>query len=247
MNCSETAPLLHAYADGELDLVRSLDVEQHVKSCAACSASAQALQSLRTLFRSRDLAYTAPKTLRRRVCAGLRESTRETRSQERRSWLWQMLAAGATAIAVFALILRPVGFSENERIVDEAVSGHIRSLMSGHLTDVASSDQHTVKPWFQGKVDFAPDVKDFVAQGFRLVGGRLDYFNDQPVAAVVYRRNLHLINVFIWPAKSALPEHSRDYHGFRVLSRHWKNTQYLIVSDLNQKELSEFAALLGQP
>jgi len=245
MNCNETLSLLHAYADGELDLVRSLDVEQHVKSCAACAASAQSIHSLRSRLRDSNLAYDTPPALRKRLRASFKQVANETRTTEtRRPWPWQLLAFGATAFAVLLLTLRPTGVSETAQLTNEAVSSHIRSLMPGHLTDVASSDQHTVKPWFEGKIDFAPDVKDFAGEGFPLVGGRLDYLGGRPVAALVYRRNQHLINVFIWPAPDGLRETETNRRGYVVLERNTSGTQYLIISNLNQKELKEFAGLL---
>jgi len=133
-------------------------------------------------------------------------------------------------------------------LLNEAVASHVRSLMVEHLTDVASSDQHTVKPWFNGKLDFAPDVKDFAAQGFPLVGGRLDFLNGRAVAALVYRRNTHFINVFVWPAtntgsgKSAL----ENRRGYFVINREANGLHYSLVSDLNEKELAELANLFGR-
>jgi anti-sigma factor RsiW len=118
--------------------------------------------------------------------------------------------------------------------------------MFGHLTDVASSDQHTVKPWFNGKIDFAPNVKDFVTEGFPLIGGRLDYLNNQTVAALVYKRNQHTINVFVWPAKNPGRETTESLRGYNIINRDIAGLNYYIVSDLNAKDLTEFANLLGQ-
>jgi anti-sigma factor RsiW len=246
MNCNETLSLLHAYADGELDLVRSLEVERHVNTCAGCAASAQSIHSVRSLFRDINLAYDAPPALRKRLRATFKQAATESRTTERRNWPWQILAFGATALAALLLLLRPAEMSESEQLANEAVSGHIRSLMPGHLTDVASSDQHTVKPWFEGKIDFAPDVKDFASEGFPLVGGRLDYLNGRPVAALVYRRNQHVINVFIWPEGNPVRQIDINRRGFLTLERNWKGEQYLFVSDLNGQELHQFAAMLTE-
>jgi anti-sigma factor RsiW len=246
MNCSQLSQLLHAYSDRELGVVDSLDVEQHLKSCSACAAAERSIQSIRSVLRESELAFTAPPELRKRVRATLREISGEARTSEPRQWLWQFLAIGACAFAVLTLVLRPTGFTGVEQIANEAVAGHIRSLAPGHLTDVASSDQHTVKPWFNGKIDFAPDVKDFAADGFPLVGGRLDYLNNQTVAALVYRRNQHLINVFVWPANQPIPEDVRHQRGFFIINRDWNGMHHFVISDLNQKELSEFAALLSR-
>jgi anti-sigma factor RsiW len=246
MNCNEIHPLLHAYVDGELDLMRSLEVERHLQTCPACAAAKRSLDSLHSTLRHSDLSYQAPETLRARVRESVNRAPDETAPPGSRPWVWQWLALGAIGFAIVALMLQPVGLSEGDRLADEAVSNHIRSLMPGHLTDVVSTDQHTVKPWFNGKIDFAPDVKDFAAEGFPLSGGRLDYLNGQTVAALVYHRNQHTINVFVWPAKIMKPETTEDRRGYSIVNRNISGLQYLIVSDLNAKELTEFCNLLGQ-
>ena len=162
--------------------------------------------------------------------------------------LWKFLAFGATASAVLAILLPPASNSERDQLLNEAVASHVRSLMAEHLTDVASSDQHTVKPWFNGRLDFAPEVKDFAAHGFPLVGGRLDYFNGRAVAALVYRRNKHFINVFVWPVQNTGNGTSdlQKHRGYSVINRDADGLRYCVVSDLNQKELAEFANLFGR-
>src|SRR5438094_6887678 len=162
--------------------------------------------------------------------------------------LWKFLAFGGTAFAVLAILFPPARNSERDRLLGEAVAGHVRSLMDEHLTDVASSDQHTVKPWFNGKLDFAPEVKDFAAQGFPLVGGRLDYFNGRAVAALVYRRNKHFINVFVWPVQNTGNGTSdlQKHRGYSVINRDADGLRYCVVFDLNEKELAEFANLFGR-
>jgi len=134
---------------------------------------------------------------------------------------WQWIAVGATAVAVLAICLRPAGISSQDALLNEVVAGHVRSLMVGHLTDVISSDQHTVKPWFDGKLDFAPDVKDFATEGFPLVGGRLDYLDGRNVAALVYRHNKHFINVFVWPATDTNSEMEINTHRHGYNIRIW--------------------------
>jgi anti-sigma factor RsiW len=246
MNCNETHPLLHAYVDSELDLVRSLEVERHLKTCATCMAVKRSLQSLHSNLRHSDLSYQAPDALRARILRSVRTTPDETAPRNSRPWMWQWLALGAIGFAIVALMLQPVGISENNRLADEAISNHVRSLMAGHLMDVASTDQHTVKPWFNGKIDFAPVVKDFATEGFPLVGGRLDYLNGQTVAALVYHRNQHTINVFVWPAKNKAPETSGERRGYSVINRDVNGLHYCIVSDLNAKELGDFANLLAE-
>jgi anti-sigma factor RsiW len=252
MNCAESRPLLHAYFDGELDLVRSLEVQLHINSCAACAAQNRSLQSLRVLIRDADLSYRAPDSLRSRVpgiAPAPTPAEEKSDGADNEPWYWQWLAAGATAFAACVLLFRPLsGTPEGDHLVDEAVAGHVRSLMVNHLMDVASSDQHTVKPWFNGKLDFAPDVKDFAAQDFPLVGGRLDYLNNRPVAALVYQRNKHFINVFVWPEgnSNAAQPAPQNLRGYWIINRQANGLHYCLVSDLNEKELGDLADLLGK-
>lgn len=246
MNCNEINPLLHAYVDSELDIVRSLDVERHLKTCAACTSAKRALQSLRSTLRHSDLAYSAPASLRERILTEVSERPPKPQPRDSNPRLWQWLAVGALGFAVLTLVLRPAAISERDQFIDQAISGHVRSLQVGHLTDVASTDQHTVKPWFNGKIDFAPEVKDLAAQGFPLIGGRLDYLNDQTVAALVYKRNKHTINVFIYPVKNAEAKSTETRRGFNVITEDLDGLRYCIVSDLNATELGEFAKLLKE-
>lgn len=247
MNCADIKKLLHAYADGELDLANSLELERHLKSCPACSAERESLLSLRTALRQKDLAYRAPNSLRKDIRKMVRISADAGRPRER-LWIWKLLTAGATAFAILTIVLRPAGMSDSDQLLNEAVAGHVRSLMADHLTDVLSSDQHTVKPWFNGKIDFTPEVKDFAAQGFPLVGGRLDYLHGRDVAVLVYQRSKHFINVFVWPDRQtgsgkAEIEHLR---GYSIINRELNGLHYCFVSDLNAKELGDLASLVGQ-
>ena len=245
MNCTEIHPLLHAYVDSELDLLPSLEVDRHLKSCADCSAMKRSLESLRSNLRNGDLAFRTPEALRARIRRSVGDQIGEKPSRHSRPWLWQLLTLGSIGFAIVTLMLQPV-VSDRDRLADEAISGHVRSLMAGHLMDVASSDQHTVKPWFNGKIDFAPDVKDFAAQGFPLIGGRLDYLNDQAVVALVYRRNHHTINVFVWPIKKATPSTTEERRGYSIINRNLNGLHYCLVSDLNGKDLGEFAKLFDE-
>ena len=245
MTCDEAETLIHALIDDELDAGRAREVEAHVAQCPRCAASLAAYRQMSQAVASADLRYTAPESLRRRVEAALPKATAPAPS--RRAVLRCFaLGSGVSAIAatgLFAIMLRN---DDQERINSEIVSAHLRSLQAGHLTDVLSTDQHTVKPWFNGKVDFAPDVKDFAAQGFPLVGGRLDYLNGETVAALVYHRDKHTINAFVWPAKTPGPNTVQERRGYTVINRDANGLHYCIVSDLNGKELTEFAKLFGQ-
>ncbi len=246
MTCAESRLLLHAHADGELDVASSLDLERHLKTCAACAGEKQSVHSLKAALRQSSFRYDAPDSLRKEVRRMARTSGGATSPRFHSLLLWKFLAFGATAFAVLAILLPPARNSERDHLLNEAVASHVRSLMAEHLTDVASSDQHTVKPWFNGKLDFAPEVKDFAAHGFPLVGGRLDYLNGRAVAALVYRRNKHFINVFVWPAQNTRKSDLQRHRGYSVINRDADGLRYCVVSDLNQKELAEFANLFGR-
>jgi anti-sigma factor RsiW len=193
------------------------------------------------------LRYEAPDSLRKEVCQMARAAKGGARPSLFQSLLlWKSLAFGTTAFALLLMLIRP-GVSERDQVLEEAVSSHVRSLMADHLTDVASSDRHTVKPWFNGKLDFAPKVNDFAGQGFPLVGGRLDYLDGRTVAALVYQRHKHFINVFVWPAaNTAQGKPGERLRGYSVICREAEGLRYCLVSDLNQQELAEFAVLLLQ-
>ena len=248
MTCAEVRHLLHAHLDGELDLARELEVEQHVRSCSGCAAARTSLQSLSALLRNSDLNRPAPESLKRDVRQFVRDLNhdRPSRPAVDRPWLWKVLAFGAAAFALVTLFLRPAGMSDRDALLNELVACHVRSLQADHLTDVASSDQHTVKPWFDGKVDFAPDVRDFAAENFPLVGGRVDYLRGRAVAALVYRHNQHLINVFIWPATGSQRMETTSLRGYSIIRRDTKGLRCCLVSDLNRQELSDLAELLGR-
>ena len=247
MNCTDFRLLLHAQLDGELDAASNLQLEQHLQACASCAAAKRSLQSLRSLLPTRELRYRAPDSLKRDVRQFIQDMKNEKSSPTRElQWLWKWLAFGATAFAVLTLVFRLPGISGRDPLLAEVISSHVRSLQVEHLTDVASSDQHTVKPWFDGKLDFAPGVKDFAAQGFPLVGGMLDYVGQRNVAALVYRRNKHLINVFVWPATQSVKLETVNRRGFSIVRGDVNGMHYCLVSDLNEKELNELAELVAK-
>ena len=187
-----------------------------------------------------SLRYHAPASLEKKVRAALVRQDREERNTGWFRFQWPSLAAAAVAaLALVALIwFRPASNTLEREVVDS----HIRSLMGSHLMDVPSTDQHTVKPWFAGKLDFSPPVQDFSAEGFPLIGGRLEYLEGHPVAAVIYRRNQHIINVFVWPV-AASDRGFRDTtrQGYHVIETIHGGMQYCLVSDLNQLELKQLA------
>jgi anti-sigma factor RsiW len=237
--------LLHAYVDGELDLANIRETERHLQSCVDCRGTERAIHELRSALTSDAPAYRAPTHLRKSVRAALR---REAKSSRQTLSPWLTFATGAVFAAVilgFALF-QTTRATRTNAIVDQVVANHVRSLLAVQLVDVVSSDQHTVKPWFDGKIDFAPEVRDLSADGFPLVGGRLDYLDGKTVVALVYQRNKHPINLFITPeptSRSTSPI-VITRRGYNVFS--WTNNgmKYWAVSDLNQAELREFTELV---
>ena len=235
--------------DRELDLGRSLEVEQHLQECQVCASAYSNQSALRLAFKDRSLYYPAPAKLEKRIRSALRHEAGSERGQHFFGWRW--LSAGLAVAFVLLLSfvvwlpgLRP---SADEILAQEIVSNHVRSLqLESHRADVISSDQHTVKPWFDGKLDFAPPVKDFSSQGFPLLGGRLDYVNNRAVAALIYQRQKHYINLYIWPAEQSNPggEVSTKRQGYNLL--HWTSSgmNYWAISDLNIVELHDFSRLV---
>lgn len=247
MNHDEIRDLVHAYADGELDLIQAREVEQHLRSCDECRRAEEQIRSLREALTSDAPAYRAPEHLRRNIRAALRRESKETEPTFS-PWMIFATAAACAAVLFAFLFFQAIGASRGNAIVDQVIANHVRSLLATHLVDVASSDQHTVKPWFDGKVDFAPDVHDFAMSGFPLVGGRLDYLDGKTAVALVYQRNKHPINIFILPASGAGDSSPTSFaqRGYNVFfwTRHEMN--YWAVSDLNETELRNLVTLLTQ-
>ena len=254
MSCQRAQELIHGYLDGELDLARSLDVEQHMHECEICARTYRSQTTLRSSLKSDSLYYTAPEKLKKRIQSSLRKEARSKVSQRAFGWRWLTVGASLAfvlliGVVVWRLVPGSIRPSGDELLAQEVVSDHVRSLqMPGHLTDVLSTDQHTVKPWFDGKVDFAPLVKNFASQEFPLLGGRLEYLNNRTVAALIYQRRLHYINLFIWPAEQAgsSGEVTIQRQGYNLI--HWTDSgmNYWAISDLNSVELHEFARLVQQ-
>jgi len=248
MNCSELRTLLHAYVDGELDLVKSLEVEEHLRGCAACARQVADQQSLKAAFAQEGLRHMPDARLHWRVMSALKKEQRKE-SWHARAWLpWGGALAASLLAALVLWRTLPVGLSAQDALVAEVTSDHVRSLMADHLTDVLSTDQHTVKPWFDGKLAFAPPVTDFKDQGFPLVGGRLDFLGGHPVAAIVYQRRRHYINVFVCPENRDLTTASFEasHDGYNLI--HWSRSgmNFWAVSDLGTAELQDLVTLLQE-
>lgn len=245
MSCQETTGLIHGYLDGELDLVRNLEIEAHLRDCIGCAQRYENLRILKTAMKDSSFRFVPPVEFEKRVSASIDREAKISGGRVAWSprWLIGSLAVLALVVVIFALVTFRSAPSTEDLVAQEVVSSHVRSLMAAHLTDVATSDQHTVKPWFDGKLDFSPPVRDLAAQGFVLVGGRLDYVSNRPTAALVYQRRQHSINLFIWPgaAQSDTTERASVRQGYNLI--HWTRAgmTYWAVSDLNLAELQEFA------
>ncbi len=245
MNCQQIRLLIQPYADGELDAARVLEVEQHLHDCPACAREWSNLQSLTKAMQHESLFFSAPEELRRALKTELYSGVETQPSQAFWSWNWLTTAATGVAAVCLALLLavtltRPTA---RQQLGQEIVSSHIRSLMANHEFDVVSSDQHTVKPWFDGKLDFSPPVTDLVAQGFPLTGGRLDYVGNRAAAALIFQRHKHVINLFIWPAQASdsKPAVVGSRQGYHLI--HWSEAgmTFWAVSDVNEQELMDFS------
>jgi anti-sigma factor RsiW len=251
--CDDKRLLLNALVDGELDAANTVEIEQHLRTCPGCAAAFAELQAVREVLGAAGVRYEAPEPFRRRLLIALNHEARTgAKSRPRRlagprwwswaPWVWAP-SGGLAAAGVAAMLFAGVQVAQAP-LSDELVSDHVRSLLASHLMDVPTSDRHVVKPWFDGKVAFAPTVIDFKDRGFPLVGGRLDLVRGQRAAALVYRRRLHVINVFVWPEAPAdrlALDRTRD--GYHLV--HWRNggLNYWAVSDLDPTELQQFRDL----
>ncbi len=253
MSCQETQDLIHGYVDGELDLVRSLEIERHINGCELCSRAYRTQQGLKRGLQAAPLRFNAPKDLRRHIRSSLRKTDEATAPAHRAliwlstlRWMGAVVALALVAVISWNLARVPRPPSDDDLVAQEVIDSHIRSLMANHLEDVPSSDQHTVKPWFNGKLDFSPPVKDLAKDGFPLAGGRLDYLQNRPVAALVYQRRKHFINLFIWPSTHDSGQKAVMRQGYNLL--HWTQSGMIFwaASDLNNTELQEFVKLIQQ-
>ena len=242
MTCDEAEILLHALIDGELDAGHAREVEAHIAGCPACAAQLAAYREMSKAIAGADLRYTAPPALRRRIEASLPQ--RKPQAPSRRAVLRGFaMGSAVSAIAATGLVAIVLRNDDEQRIESEIVSAHLRSLQAGHLTDVISTDQHTVKPWFNGKLDVSPPVIDLTAQGFTLIGGRLDYVDARAIGAIVYRRRAARDQ----PVRGADRQHRaprapkiETIQGFNIRSWSDRGLNYWAVSDIGADELAEF-------
>jgi len=249
MKCSHE--LIDAYIDEELEPGILAAVAEHLADCWQCTQTCSRILEQREAIRSLKPYYAAPPALRESVRQALRkEAARETVVQRQDlSWRWLAIAASILLAVSLAWNLTRLEsrVPERELLAQNVLSSHVRSLIGTHLLDVASTDQHTVKPWFNGKLDFSPEVRDFAAQGFPLVGGRIEYITERPVAALVYRRRQHVINLFTWPStsSSAMPGHFAR-NGYNIAQWSDSSMTYWVVSDIPPSEVQQFVALCAK-
>jgi len=236
MTCLETSHLIGPFVDDELDARSVIDVETHLARCAACAQERSELLALRETARERLPRFDPPEGLEERLFRAARKSGPRRRLPWRQGAL---VLAAACATVVATSVLRP-----HDEPADEIVDAHVRSLQAEHLTDVASSDQHTVKPWFQGRIDFAVPARDFSGHGFVLTGGRLDVLEGRPAAALVYRRRQHLLNLFVSPASADEPRRDLVVRGYRISTWTQEGLRYRLVSDIAPSESDELVSLL---
>jgi anti-sigma factor RsiW len=254
MNCDEIRPLIDALVDRELALETSLSVERHLSSCDACMTIYQNRAALQTATSTGSLYAHTPEELSSQIMMAIRQQAQQAEPEPARSFLTargRMIAWSLAAALVIAAILTArtmyIGTAgpPADDLAQEVFTSDMRSLMAvDHGIDILSSNQHTVKPWFAGKLDFSPPVRDYSADGFPLIGGRRDYLNGRTVAALVYRRRKHWINAYIWPSSQDLPTTALSKNGYNIV--HWSENgmNYWVVSDLNAPELNLFTQLL---
>jgi anti-sigma factor RsiW len=244
MPCAESMRV-QAYFDGEADAVAAADIERHIEGCAECRALLDDLKKLRTALRQELTYETAPAALRARVARALDQEGTARKPRLQPFWKGAFSGIAGTAIAAsiaFFLLAPPL----TNPLLEDLVSAHVRSLMPDHLIDVVSTDKHTVKPWFAGHADVSPVVADFAEQGYRLIGGRADYFDHQRAAVTVYQHGAHVINVFTWAAtKDSVPKDTTR-NGYRMAFWQTGNLVYCAVSDTGWDELRKLEQLLQE-
>jgi anti-sigma factor RsiW len=256
MNC-DSRIYLPAYLDDELDVAQSLRIQKHLTKCRNCRQEQDEQLALRSAVRDPDLYAHFSADFARCMETAVRNAAQEEAASGRPSW-FEWLRMGAlrwvpTLAALFVvaatgalLTMNRLRSSHDELVASAVLAGHIRSLQAEHLMDVPSSDRHTVKPWFQGKLDFSPPVPDLSELGWTLIGGRLDYIDERPVAVLIFQRRMHNINVFVWPNHGFTDNtiKQEDAQGYQIL--HWNGAEmtYWVVSDLNNAELLDLARAL---
>jgi anti-sigma factor RsiW len=252
--CSNWSVALHGYIDYELDAAHAYAFEQHVATCAKCATELASYREMKMLLGKKEVRWPIPYGLHAKILGAIdAEASVPVSSRHvgmRRSSLfslldfvrqWSFVPSFAALAAALLLVVMPP--TQQNLVQEQLLSSHVRSLLVSHLTDVATSDQHTVKPWFNGKIDFSPPVVDLATEGFPLVGGRVDYVGGRVVAALVYRRHGHVINLFIWPSPESASVSAAERDGYSLLSWSKDGLIYWAVSDLAAAEIDKFREL----
>ena len=252
MTCEFSGSLLHGYMDGELDAARAAEFEHHLQSCSQCITLLEQQEKLRASLQSAQLYERAPTSLTSKT----KQHFADPQSDYQWSWvpIFRWIATSAAIVALFTIayfgvpkILSTQSGTE-QALLTEAIDAHVRALQPGHLTDVLSTDQHTVKPWFNGKLDFVPPVKDLAESGFPLVGGRLDVLNGRSVAVLIYGRRKHFISVFVWPETGNAPAipATGTRNGYQWNNAHAHGMQIFAISDVSAVDLHDLSELLQE-
>jgi mycothiol system anti-sigma-R factor len=247
MSCEQTQTVLHGYLDGELDAARAAEFERHLETCSDCLAALEAQEKLRSAIQRGQLYEQAPVSLRRKVMANL-PAAQPARFSLRGMWLrWAATAAAILLVVSLGWRVLPGLRGSDQFEASAVIDAHLRSLQAGHLVDVTSTDQHTVKPWFDGKLAFAPPVRDFADDGFPLQGGRLDVLRGRSVAALVYGRRKHVVNVFVWPTaeRDGAPR-SGSQLGYQWVDWRKGGMEFCAVADTSAADLEELQRLMSQ-
>ena len=257
MTREEANRLLHAYIDGELDPAKTLELEAHLAENPSVRAACERLRGMSAAIRDKADYHAAPAWLEARVRAAIPAERKDASARPIRwrwltpagamaaDWLRPAASFAAVALVTWVVALGYMRPNEDERIAQEVLASHVRATLANRLSDIASSDQHTVKPWLSARLAFSPPVADLSASGFELVGGRLDYIGAQPVAVLVYKRRQHLIDVFVWPAQAQKAQQALTRDGFNIERFARGGMNFWLVSDLNRNELDDFARLLA--
>jgi len=246
MDCNETRRFLDADIDGELDLVRHLELETHLRACPACARLAENARARRVALRDALPRFTASAPLAQKIRAALPATPSAAPVPVRAKVIFSLWQVSGLAASIAVALLFGYAWggarARADLLIGDAISDHVRSLQAAHLTDVASTDQHTVKPWFAGKLDFSPPVVDLATAGFPLTGGRLEHLDGRPAAALVFHRRQHAINLFIWPAGAAsLSPRSTQRDGYNATTWSSAGLNFLAVSEIPAAELAQFA------
>jgi len=250
MACDRADTLVHGYFDNELDALRAAEFEIHLEECSECVAALDALQSLRSTINIAQPYEKMSASFRKKIMADLhvKGATVMTPARVTSDWRWLAIAAALLLMIYVGWRVASLnrGDSRETMMASKIVDAHLRSLQPGHLEDVVSTDQHTVKPWFDGKINFAPPVRDFTEQGFPLQGGRLDVVDNRTVAALVYGRRKHVVNVFIWPTseKDTAP-HTGSIQGYQWTDWRKQGMEFYAVSDASAPDLDQLQRLFS--